>query len=70
MYFDAFRFLGASRLWNEVGPQPIPASEMFAYLDGFQIKGMEEREKYLKFIQALDGVELKLFYEKQKAKSK
>ena len=69
VYFDAFRFLSASRLWNQVGPQPVPVSEIKAYMEVAEIEDPNEKLKYLKFVSDLDGIEVRHFYAK-KAKAK
>lgn len=68
-YFDAFRFLGASRKWSQVGPQPIEMKEIMALLvDGLGIDDADERMKYVRLIQGMDRVELN--YRAEKAATK
>ena len=57
-YFDAFRYLGASRLWSEVGPQPVQVSEVKAYVDMIGLDDVDTKLKFLKFVQLMDRVEL------------
>lgn len=64
-YYDAFRFLGASRMWNQVGPQPIPVSEIMSYLTGMGVTNLEDRERYLRHIKDMDNLELTRFQEKR-----
>lgn len=66
-YFDAFRLLGASRIWNQVGPQAIPLSEIESYLNLNGITTRETRLKYVRLIKSLDLVELRYIQEKQKS---
>ncbi len=58
-YLDAFRYLGSSRLWGEVGPQPIQVSEVESYLNiaGVEVPYMKLKDLYL--IQQMDRVEMK-----------
>ena len=65
-YFDAFRYLGASRMWSEVGPQAIQVSEVTAYLkDIVGIKSHRTRQKYLRLVQSMDRVEMQHIQSKQ-----
>lgn len=67
-YYDAFRFLGASRIWNQVGPQAIPISEINSYVkDSLGIRDLEERQKYIRLINRMDSVELNYLHEKRAA---
>lgn len=45
-------------MWDQVGPKPIPVSEVESFLNISLITDPDERLKYLKFIQILDRVEL------------
>ena len=58
-YYEAFRYLGASRICNTTGPQPIQVVDVKAYLDIVAIDDPATRLKYLRLIQALDSVALK-----------
>lgn len=58
-YHDAFRLLGASRIWSQVGPQPIQVGEILALCkDGLGIEDHETRQKYVRLIQRMDAVEM------------
>ena len=57
-YFDAFRYLGASRMWSEVGPHAIQVSEVAAYVGMAGITDPYTKLKYLRLVQAMDRVEL------------
>lgn len=64
-YYDAFRSLGAARIWSPVGPQPIPVSEVESYLNLAGITSPHTRLKYLRLIRAMDQVELTHLHQKQ-----
>ena len=64
-YMDAFSYLGAARLWSEVGPQPIQVSEVESYLNIAGIEVPYMKMKYLYLIRQLDRVELKHLASKQ-----
>ena len=67
-YYDAFRYLGACRLWSEVGPQSIQISEIAAYLGLVGIEQSETKLKYLRLVQSMDRVELAHVARKQRGK--
>lgn len=67
--FDAFRFLGARRLWNEVGPQAIEEGRMSAWLAQLGFVD-DELLKGCRLVAMLDDLELKHFYDKRKQESK
>lgn len=69
-YYDAFRYLGASRMWSQVGPLPISVSDIAAFLFLNNITNPDERMKYLRLVQAMDRVELKFLQEKTKRAAK
>lgn len=68
-YLDAFRELGASRLWNQVGPQRIVRSEMTGWLKDLGYRS-EELIKACRMVSMLDDIEVSDFYKKQAAKAK
>lgn len=63
-YLNAFRSLGASRLWNQVGPQRLQWSEIDSRLDRLGYRG-EEHLKAGRLISMLDEIEIHEFYDKQ-----
>lgn len=67
-YYDAYRALSASRMWSQIGPSPIPVSEVNAYMDMVGIEDPETKLKYLRIIQGLDAVEIKNIRANTKAK--
>lgn len=69
-YFDAFCRLGASRIWSQVGPQPITISEVESLMNMSGVEEPETRMKYLRLIQGMDRVELTFRQEKAKALAK
>lgn len=68
-YHGVFRLLGARRLWNELGPQPIASSEIDRKLMFLGYQG-EELFKASRFIAMQDDIELQAFYAKRKTESK
>jgi len=58
-YYDVFRSLSASRIWSQVGPNPIQISEIAAYLGMVGIEDHATKMKYTRILQGLDIVELK-----------
>lgn len=65
-YYDAFRYLGASRTWNQGSPNPIAISEIQSYLAINEIDGYE-KAKYMRMVKLLDQVELEHIQKKSKA---
>ncbi len=65
-YYDAYRSLSASRMWSQVGPQPIQVSEVKSYMEMVGIEDPDTRLKYLRLIQGLDAVEMKAIRAQQK----
>lgn len=63
-YYDAFCLLGASRIWNQVGPMPVETSEVMSLMWGMGITDPDERMKYLRLIKAMDRVELSFLHSK------
>ena len=66
-YYDAYRALGMSRIYTQVGPTPLQMTEIEAYLRLNGITDQPERLKYLRLIQRLDRAELAHIYRKSKA---
>lgn len=64
-YYDAFRSLSASRMWNQVGPTPLRLSEIHHYLQMAGIETPETKLKYLRLMQGMDAVELKCIQDKK-----
>lgn len=69
-YYDAFRHLSVSRLWNQVGPQPIQINEIHTYLNLVGIEDTSTKLKYLRLIQTLDNVERDFIAQQQSQKAK
>lgn len=67
-YYDAYRSLGVSRSWSQVGPLPIQVKDVEAYLNLAEIEGSATRLKYLRLIQRMDAVELKFLHEQARKK--
>jgi hypothetical protein len=65
-YYDAFRVLGASRIWSQVGPEPILVSEVESFLNMSGVTDPDTKLKYLRLIKQLDRVELKYLHSKTK----
>lgn len=55
-------------MWSQIGPSPIPVSEVNAYMDMVGIEDPETKLKYLRIIQGLDAVEIKNIRANTKAK--
>lgn len=68
-YYDAFRYLGASRSWSQVGPNPILMSEISAYFEINSITDQYEKQKYMRLIKHLDRVEIDHIHLKSKARA-
>lgn len=49
---------------------PIPLSEILAFLELYEIEGLEERHRYLRFVRSLDNHYLSLVHEDRERKSK
>lgn len=64
-YHDAYRALSASRLWSQIGPNPIQVSEVAAYLSLLGIEDTETKLKYLRLIQGMDIIEMTSIRDKQ-----
>lgn len=58
-YYKAFQILSSSRPIGMGAVGAIPVSEMAAYLGLFGVRDREERETFIKMMQALDSVYLK-----------
>jgi hypothetical protein len=57
-HLDGYRFLTRSRTYSEVGPNPITVSEVRSYLQLVEEDRVEERLKFLRFVQDMDSVYL------------
>jgi len=57
-YYKAFQILSSSRPIGMGAVGAIPISEMAAYLGLFGVRDHEEREHFIKMMQALDSVYL------------
>ena len=53
-YWKAFQELSSSRNWTQSGPTEIPYLAKLAWLDENFIHDPDERDEYLRVIQALD----------------
>lgn len=67
-YYDAFRSLSASRIWSQIGPNPLQISEIRAYLEMVGIEDPETKMMYMRLIQGMDQVEVKHIQAKSRAK--
>lgn len=63
-FIDAFYTLSAARASGMGGVNPIPISEVLAYLTLVGIASAEQRSKYLRLIQRLDSTYLTHMAEK------
>lgn len=66
-YLNAYRLLSGARLWDQVGPKPIPVSEVLAYLQATGVKGSEAINRFLRVIRRMDLVELRHLQREMKA---
>lgn len=58
-YYDAYQLLSRSRIWSQVGPEPIQISECLALVkDGLGIRESYTRMKYLRLFKRMDEVHL------------
>jgi len=57
-YLEAFRLLGCSRIWDQVGPKPTQTSEIESMLNLLGITDTSTRLKYLRLIRRMDMTEL------------
>lgn len=69
-YWAGFHLLNASRPLGPSGVGPIPLSEIVAYCEMFQVDDMDERERFVTMIRALDAAYLKRQAEKREAERK
>jgi hypothetical protein len=53
--YTVFRQLSSARVYAEVGPQPIPISEVLAYCEMMRIRDLDMRQAVLQIVQTLDG---------------
>lgn len=64
--YEAFFTLSLGRAYNEAGPQPLPYSEILAYLDDKRIFDYDDRDEALNYIRSLDARYVELSHEKMK----
>lgn len=69
-YYDVYRSLSASRIWSQVGPNPIQISEVHHYMQMAGIEDPETQLKYLRLVQGLDIIEMKSIQARQLKTSK
>jgi hypothetical protein len=55
-YYAAFNVLSDSRQLTQGGLGPIPLTEVAAYMEMFHINDVDERERFIRMIKALDRV--------------
>lgn len=67
-YLDSFRLLACSRGWGESGPQPITVVDVHAYLLLIEESEVDERLRFLRFVQGMDSVYLDHIAKKAAAK--
>lgn len=60
--------MGSRRLWNQVGPLPIPVSEIKAFLGLVGVSDPSTCLKYVRLIGKMDDVERNYLFEKSKSK--
>lgn len=53
--YSVFRQLSSARSYTEVGPQPIPVSEVLAYCEMMRLRDLDLRQAVLQIVQTLDG---------------
>lgn len=57
-FWEAFQTLGAKRMFNERGPQPIQVSEIKAYTDFMEIEDDDLKQDLFYLINRLDATYL------------
>ena len=57
-YLDGFRHLTRSRAYSQYGPLAITLTDVLSYLHLIREENVEERLKFLRLIQGMDGVYL------------
>lgn len=62
--YEAFFWIGASRQFNDTGPQPITLTDIVTYLNDQGIQDRDERREFQRLIRALDVRFIKLSHEK------
>lgn len=65
-YWEAFQMLSGSRAVHQGGVGSVPLSEIVAYLDAVFLVDVDERLRFIRMIQALDGVYVTHVNEKAK----
>ncbi len=69
-YYRAFRSLSAKRIWSQVGPTAIQLTEVESWLRLNEIEDVETKQKYLRFIEGLDHIEMSFLRKRQAEASK
>jgi hypothetical protein len=64
-YYEVYRALSASRIWNQVGPQPFQVSEILALVEATGIYEPDTKLKYLRLVQILDRVAIEHYTTKR-----
>lgn len=59
-YLEAFEVLSASRGYGMAGALPVNLADITAYCWLFEISGLEERSKFVRYMQHLDCIFLTL----------
>jgi hypothetical protein len=65
--WGAYTLLSGSRPMTEVGPGPIPLTEIKAYLEILQVEKIESRLYLIRMVKALDDMYLENYREKTQA---
>jgi hypothetical protein len=68
IYYVGFCILGGRRLYSQVGPQPIPLTEIMAYMDEACMTDLDDRETFLEIVCDLDACEMNLLAKKASKK--
>lgn len=70
-YRDIYDEIAGSRQYTMNGePLPIPISELLAYCEMFGIRRLEEREKLLRMVRAMDRAYLDVIREQAQKRDK
>lgn len=69
-YLEAFQSLSASRPSGFGGPEPIPLSEIKAYLDLNEVHDVREKKRLLNIVQLMDMTWLKYQHEQAEMRRK
>lgn len=68
-YWEGFWTVANSRQFNQVGLQPLPISEVSAYIDIAGIQKGYPAQKFLRLAQAMDAAHLESWAKKNNKKS-